>query len=75
MVSPAGMTPSTGLTEYFMGAFVLNLNPTGTAVWFSSLSLANCPGITLEAIVDETRGRDRVRAKGGQSGARVGQSR
>ncbi|KAF9345942.1 hypothetical protein BGX26_002586, partial [Mortierella sp. AD094] len=52
-VSPGLTSPSTGLTEYFMGAFVLNLNPTGVEDKILSFTLETIPGATLEAIVSK----------------------
>ena len=48
--SSGANTPSTGLTEYFMGAFVLNLYPTGDDDRFLSLTFETWPGETLDAI-------------------------
>lgn len=49
--SSGANTPSTGLTEYFMGAFVLNLYPTGDDDKFLSLTFETWPGETLDAIL------------------------
>lgn len=51
MDSSGANTPSTGLTEYFMGAFVLNLYPTGDDDRFLSLTFETWPGETLDAIL------------------------